>query len=47
MFFLQIQHFWDCIYLNKKPLCSVLEGKYVLELVQEAKEIYQISNKIQ
>ncbi len=46
MFFLQIQHFWDCIYFNKKPLCSVLEGKYVLELVQEAKEIYQISNKI-
>ncbi len=46
MFFLQIQHFWDCIYFNKKPLCSVLEGKYVLELIQEAKEIYQISNKI-
>ena len=46
IFLIQIQHFIDCIQINQRPKCSVSEGKNILELVQRAKEIYQIHNQI-
>ena len=43
LFLIQIQHFFDCIFSNHTPKCSVSEGLYILELIQKAKKIYQLS----
>ena len=43
LFLIQIKHFLDCIYNNQHPKCSVAEGKYTLEIVQRAKEIYKLN----
>ncbi len=43
LFLIQIQYFLDCIFKNKKPKCSVSEGKYVLDLVQTAKNIHRLN----
>ena len=41
LFLIQIQHFFDCIFKNQKPKCSLNEGKQIIELIKQAKIIYQ------
>ena len=43
---IQIKHFLNCIFNNQKPKCSVSEGKYALEIVQKARDIYKLNSKI-
>ena len=43
LFLIQIKHFLDCAFNNINPKCSVAEGKYTLEIVQKAKEIYKLN----
>ena len=44
LFLIQINHFLSCAFNNQDPKCSVAEGKYVLEIVQRAKEIYELNS---
>ena len=46
LFLIQTKHFFDCIFNSRKPKCSVSEGKYVLEIVQKAREIYKFNSAI-
>ena len=46
LFLIQIKHFFDCVFDNQRPKCSVAEGKYVLEIVQIAKAIYKLNSSI-
>ena len=43
LFLIQIQHFFDCIFNNQKPKCTLSEGKKTIELIEEAKKIYKLN----
>ena len=46
LFLIQIKHFFDCIIDNQTPKCSVSEGKYILEIIQRARNIYKLNSSI-
>ena len=44
LFLIQIKHFMDCVINNQKPKCSLEDGKYALDIVQRAKDIYKLNS---